>query len=238
MSTFTRRATIVAAAVATLTLAMASGAMAASTTIRKGSATADPYGGNVRGSLISATAGFSGGGLSVTCNQSTIEGSVNSDGTAMTVTTVSFSDTRTSDGRCPNSAGGSTSITALNLPYTGGNVTYAPVSGGQDGTMTIAGILVKAVNSTLLGTFTCHYTGTGAGGSGTGPLYNPDNPNRPVTTVAEGQFNANGISAVKVNTAEYPSSGSCPSSGTLSGAYQLQGETSPGVFGQTLYLTA
>lgn len=238
MSTFARRMTVVAAAAAALTLAMASSAMAAGTTIRKGSATADPYGGNVRGTLISATAGFSGGGLSVTCNRSTIAGSVNSDGTNMTVTTVSFSDTSSTNGSCPNNAGGRTTITALNLPYTGGNVTYAPVSGGRDGTMTIAGILIKAVSTTWFGTVTCHYAGTGAGGSGTGPVYNPDNPNRPVTAVAEGQFSANGISAVKVNTSQYPSSGSCPASGTLNGAYQMKGETSPDVYAQTLYLTA
>jgi hypothetical protein len=102
-------------------------------------------------------------------------------------------------------------VTATNLPWSGGSVVYGPVDGGQDGTITVANFSVSA---TILGSITCNYSGTL-----TGAGYNPDNAGRPDTSVAQAQAK---IDAASVSLAS-GSSFLCPSTATVTAAYQLVG---------------
>ncbi|RMI47091.1 hypothetical protein EBO15_04150 [Actinomadura harenae] len=203
-----------AAAVA-LVAGSATAASAAGTGIHSGSATGPLFTGNVQASLLgtaSVTTSLGGG----SCNQSTMTGSVNSDGTGVKITGASF--TNNPGPSCPG-GGGSVAVSAQGLPWTGGNVTYDSAhTGGRDASMTIAGFKVKAVAS-ILGGITCYY-----GGSVTANGFNADNASRPVTTVSQAEIQLNNV------TVNVQSGGSflCPSTATVSATYQLLGESSPG----------
>jgi hypothetical protein len=187
------------ASVAALALAMAP-ASAATTTIHSGSIDGPAYsGGVVATNLGNITVNTS---LSnSTCTSVEQDGTINSDGTNLTVTAATFSG-------CTSSLG-SVTVTAQGLPWTGGSVVYSPVAGGADGTLTVANFTTSA---TVFG-ISCTYTGTL-----TGDGYNADNPNRPDTTVAQAEAKiTNGTVNLK--------SGSflCPSTATVNAAYQLVG---------------
>lgn len=199
MSHIRKLAVLGAASVAALALTM-SPASAATTTIHSGSATGPAFSGAVVATNlgnVSVTTSLS----NATCTSAIQDGTVNSNGTNLTVTAATFSG-------CTSSLG-SVTVTASNLPWTGGSVVYNPVSGGLDGTMSVANYTVGA---TVFG-ISCVYSGTL-----TGSAYNPNNPNRPDTTVAQSEAKiSNGTVSLK--------SGSflCPSTATVNAAYKLVG---------------
>jgi hypothetical protein len=185
----------------------ATGASAATTTIHSGSASGPAYSGSVSADLLgSASVSTSIG--SGTCTSSNMTGTVNSDGTALSISSATFSDGGSS------ACGGTVSatITAINLPWSGGNVTYAPVSGGADGTITIANFDVQAVVN-IFGGITCDY-----GGSLTANAYNPNNPNRPNTSVSQAEAAINGGTVKKTGGSFF-----CPGTATVTATYQLTG---------------
>ncbi|MBC6450179.1 hypothetical protein [Actinokineospora xionganensis] len=210
-------------------------ATAAGTTIHRDTATGAAYSGNVQGSLISATVKFESSAGNATCNRSSLTGSVNSDGSAANASNATFSDTSSTSGSCPNDQGGRTTITPTNLPWSGGNVTYAPQAGGRDGTITLNNVSAKVDSSNSLGLrISCNFVGSGANNSVTGSVHNPDNANRPVSSVAQAQasFAAVGLRLTSGST-------SCPSTATLTGTYKLLGEkqAGSGTYDQTLHIT-
>ncbi|MBB5803834.1 hypothetical protein F4560_003602 [Saccharothrix ecbatanensis] len=214
---------------------IAPAASAAGTTIRSDSATGAAYSGNVRGTLISSTVRFASSAGNATCNRSTLTASVRSDGTALSVSALSFSDSSSTNGSCPNDQGGRTTIAPATLPWSGGNVTYAPVAGGRDGTITLTNVSARVDSSNWLGVrITCYFVGSGANNSITGNLYNKDNANRPVTSVADAQASLSGAS-LRLTSGSSP----CPTTATLTGAYRLLGESAAGsgTFNRALYVT-
>ncbi|MFD1149302.1 hypothetical protein [Saccharothrix hoggarensis] len=209
---------------------------AAGTTIRSDSATGAAYSGNIKGTLISSTVRFASSAGNATCNRSTMTGSVRSDGTAASLSAASFSDSSATNGSCPNDQGGRTTITPATLPWSGGNVTYAPQAGGRDGTITLNNVSAKVDSSNWMGIrITCYFVGAGANNSVTGSVYNKDNANRPVTSVADAQASLSGASLRLTS-----GSSTCPSTATLTGAYKLLGEkqAGSGAFDQTLHITS
>lgn len=182
-----------------LALAMPS-AFAATTTIHSGSTSGPAYaGGVVATNLGNVTVSTSLGGAS--CSSSTMTGTINSDGTGLSVSAATF-------GGCTGPLG-SVTVTAQSLPWNGGSVVYGPVPGGEDGTITLANFSVKANFSGI----NCTY-----GGTLSGPGYNADNTARPDTTVDQAQAKINAATVSKT-------SGSflCPGTATVTAAYQLVG---------------
>jgi hypothetical protein len=80
----------------------------------------------------------------------------------------------------------------------------------------------------IFGGITCIY-----GGTITANGWNGNNANRPVTSNSEAQA---GLSNATVNKVNAGSNFLCPGTATVTGTYQLKGETtgSPGVYGNTL----
>ncbi|MEU8303873.1 hypothetical protein AB0C84_09940 [Actinomadura sp. NPDC048955] len=221
-----RQTAIVGTAALAVLAAGVAPAYAAGTTIRKGSATAAAYSGNVQASLL-GTATVSSSLGSGSCSQSTMTGSINSDGTGLNVSSATF--TGTGGGACTGST--SATITSQNLPWTGGNVTFdAAHTGGRDATVTIANFKVKAVIN-LLGGVTCVF-----GGNLTANGYNGNNASRPVTSSSEAQV---GVQNATVNK-QSGSSFLCPSTASVTATYALRGETvaGSGTFNQSLYVTS
>ncbi|KAB2345576.1 hypothetical protein [Actinomadura rudentiformis] len=199
-------------------------ASAVTTTIRKGSATADAYSGNVRASLLGeATVTTSIG--SGSCNQSTMTGSINSNGSNLSISGVTFN---TNGGPCTGSV--SSTITPENLPWSGGNVTWdAAHTGGRDATVLISNFRIKAVVD-LLGGITCYF-----GGNLTANGFNGDNPSRPVATNNQAQVGVTNATVNRLSGGNF----FCPSTATVNATYQLLGETTPGsgTYDQSLYVT-
>lgn len=163
------------------------------------------FAGNVQATLLgTATVSTSAGGGS--CTSSTLNGTLAAGG-GLTVNSASF-------GSCSGAT-----VTAQNLPWTGGNITYAPVAGGRDGTATINGFRIKAVTTILGASVTCIY-----GGNVTANAYNGTNAARPVTSNTEFQIYLNGASASKQSGSSFL----CPSTASVTAVYQLLGESSPG----------
>jgi hypothetical protein len=217
-------AAFTAVAAATLFASVPSAA-AATTTIHQTDAAGAAYGGNVQALLLgSASVSTSIG--SGTCTSSEMLGSINSDGTALSISAASFSSPPATG--CSGTV--SSTITPI-TPWTGGNVTYAPVEGGRDSTVTIANFKVQAVVN-IFGGITCIY-----GGTITANGWNGDNPSRPDTTSNEAQAGLSGATVTKVNAG---SNWLCPGTATVTGTYQLKGEATPGsgVFDQSLYVTS
>ncbi|NKZ08674.1 hypothetical protein [Actinomadura latina] len=199
-------------------------AYAAGTTIRKGSATADAYSGNVQASLLgTATVSTSIG--SGSCSESTMTGSINSDGSGLAISSASFSG----DNGGPCAGTTSATIQTQNLPWTGGDVTYdSGHSNGRDATVTIRNFSVKATVN-IFGGITCQF-----GGTLTANGYNGDNASRPDTGSADAQ--------VGVQNAQVSKTGGswlCPGTATVSANYALRGETAAGsgTFDQALYVS-
>jgi hypothetical protein len=188
-----------AASASVLALAI-SPASAATTGIHSGSIDGPAFAGGVTATNlgnVSVVTSLS----NATCTSAVQNGTIESDGTGLNVTSATFSG-------CTSSLG-SVTVTAQNLPWNGGSVVYAPVAGGADGTLTVANYTVGA---TVFG-ISCVYSGTL-----TGTGYNPDNPNRPDTSVAQAQ-------AKITNGVVSKASGSflCPATATVNAAYQLVG---------------
>jgi hypothetical protein len=175
-------------------------AMAATTTIHSGSATGPAYAGGVVATNlgnISVVTSLS----NASCTSAVQNGTINSDGTNLNVTSASFSG-------CTSSLG-SVTVTASGLPWTGGSVVYNPVAGGADGTLTVSNFTVGA---TVFG-ISCTYRGTLTGNG-----YNADNPNRPDTSVDQAQ-----ASIVNGTVSKLSGSFLCPGTATVNAAYQLVG---------------
>ncbi|GAB3281152.1 hypothetical protein GCM10027589_08280 [Actinocorallia lasiicapitis] len=224
----TRQLVMVAAMTGTALVAGVPAAHAATTTIKTypgGVA----YTGKVQAGLLgTATVSTSIG--SGSCNSSTMNGSINSNGTGLSIASATFAWTPAPPG--PACQGTTTAtISSQNTPWTGGAVTYAPVAGGRDATVTIANFRVKAVVN-IFGGITCVF-----GGTITANGYNPTNPNRPVPAVAEAQAGLNGATVNKISSG---SSWLCPGTATVTGTYSLKGETvaNSGVYNQSLQVTS
>ncbi|GAA4079676.1 MULTISPECIES: hypothetical protein [Actinomadura] len=219
-----RTAVLGVASLAALALAVPT-ASAATTTIRKGSAAAAPYSGNVRASLLGTASVTTSLGTG-SCNQSTMTGSIQSNGTGLAINSASFA---TDGGPCSGSI--SSTITPENFPWSGGSVVYDTAhTGGRDAAVTIANFRVRAVVN-IFGGITCIY-----GGNLTANGFNPDNPARGDTTVAEAQV---GVRNATVNKISSGSNFLCPSTATVTANYKLLGETTAGsgTYDQKLYVT-
>ncbi|MFF5209672.1 hypothetical protein [Streptosporangium sp. NPDC000396] len=222
-----------AAVVSTVAFTLVSApAWAATTTIHRDNAAGAAYSGKVRATLIAPVQVSTSLGTG-TCNTGNIDGTVQSNGTGLNVSVFSFSNVP--GPACPNSAGGSSTVSAVSLPWNGGNVTYGPVSGGRDGTLTISNVRVSAVTTGWFGTITCTYRGSGAGDSIVMDGFNSDNPNRPLPSIAQAQARATNYSLVKTG-----GSFLCPGSATFSATFQILGETTAnsGVYNQKLHVTS
>ena len=228
--TRTRQAVVVGLAALTSLTLVTGTAAAATTTIRRDTATGTAYTGNVGLTLLgtaSVTTSAGGG----TCNQSVLTGSVNSDGSALKINTATF--TNSPGPNCPGGGSVTVTVTAQALPWSGGNVTFdSGHTNFRDATATIVGFKVKAVlhNVPLFGTVTCVY-----GGNVTADAFNKDNTHRPDPT-AELQAKLNAVSIAK----QTGSDGICPSTASVTADYKVLGETvaGSGTYNQTLYVTS
>lgn len=189
MNALRKTAALGAASIAVLALATPAHA---ATPVRNAT-TGTVYSGNVQGALngtASVTTSLGGG----TCTSSTLGGTVTTGG-ALTIASASFTD-------C-----GDTTVTAQNLPWTGGSFdSTTAVPGGRDGTVTIGGFRVRAVVSVF--GITCIYAGT---------------------VVADGTNNTD--LDVTINRSLAKQSGSsflCPANANVTAAYTIRGETAPG----------
>ncbi|MEU6748597.1 hypothetical protein ABZ914_20470 [Spirillospora sp. NPDC046719] len=199
MSRVRKLAVVGAASASVLALAIAP-ASAATTTIHSGSQTGPLYSGGVVATNlgnVSVVTSLS----NATCTSAIQNGTINSDGTALNVTSASFTG-------CTSSLG-TVTVTAQNLPWTGGSVVYAPVSGGRDGTITVAHYTVGA---TVFG-LSCVYSGTL-----TGDGFNPNNSHRPDTSVAQAQAKITNGTVSKLS-----GSALCPATATVTAAFKLVG---------------
>ncbi|GAA3441176.1 hypothetical protein [Planomonospora venezuelensis] len=207
-------------------------AWAATTTIHRDNAAGAAYAGKVRATLIAPVSVSTSLGTA-TCNTGNIDAAIQSDGTALNVSGFSFSN---SPGpACPNSAGGQSTVSAVGLPWNGGNVTYGAVSGGRDATLTLTNVRVSSVTTGWFGTITCVYRGSGASDSIVLDGFNADNAARPDPSVDQAQARA-------VNSGLSKVSGSflCPGTARYSATFQLLGETvaGSGVYDQKLHITS
>lgn len=151
------------------------------------------YTGEVKATNIGAVtlSGVSSvGPIVTTCADATLIAYIKSDGTGGELRDVDLTN-------CTNNWGGGTTITAHGLPYTGGGVIHAPVSGGRDGYIWI-GAPNPAVDieanldlANLGRQETCHY-----GLTTTTQLeldvFNAGNPNRPDPGNSHSQGSLNG----------------------------------------------
>ncbi|MET8048555.1 hypothetical protein ABZU75_13240 [Streptosporangium sp. NPDC005286] len=223
---------LAAAAVAMTALVLAPlPASAAGTTIHRDTDTGLPYSGKIRATLIDPVS-VSTTLATATCNTGNIDGTVQSDGTALNVSVFNFSNTP--GPACPNSAGGSSTVSPVGLAWNGGTVVYNKVTPGRDGIVTLLGVKVSSVSTGWFGTISCVYRGSGAGNSIALDAFNPDNASRPKTAIAQAQAKATSYALTK-------DSGSilCPGTASYTATFQLMGETvaNSGVFDQKLYLT-
>ncbi|POM23531.1 hypothetical protein BTM25_46850 [Actinomadura rubteroloni] len=211
----------------------ATAASAASTTVRQDTATGAPYSGNWQVSTVGpVTFGitFFGQKITGTCDTANLKGTLASTGEgALTAASI---------GACTTSNGLSSPPTDLgDLPDNTGHVTYAPVAGGRDGTLTIDGDLTFTLEGDFLFAHrTCHY-GIRTNGTSTltFDLYNRDNPNRPLPN-DDAQGKTTNLTLVKLTGSD----GLCPNNGTLNASAIARGETTPnsGTFDRKLYLTS
>ncbi|MWA07369.1 hypothetical protein F8568_045005 [Actinomadura sp. LD22] len=204
MSLIRNLAVMGAASASVLALAV-SPASAATTHIHSGSITGPDFSGAVVATnlgSISVQTSLS----NATCTSAVQNGTIESDGTDLTVTSATFSG-------CTSDLG-SVTVTAQNLPWNGGSVTYtreeSDPPGGPDGTLTVANYTVGAKVSF----FNCIYSGTLTGNG-----YNPDNPDRPDPSVNQAQ--AEIVNGVVSKTSD--SFFLCPDKATVNAAYQLVG---------------
>ncbi|NKZ08497.1 hypothetical protein [Actinomadura latina] len=204
---------------AALLVGMAGTALASGTITSGGS----PYTGSViatnLGNVTLAGNSFLGPIIN-SCSSGSLGAYTKSDGTSGRLDSVSLSG-------CTNNRGGTTTVTAIGLPYTGGHVDYAPVTGGRDGKIVIdapnAAVDIKAILNLPAWGLTgveCHY-----GLTTTTPLnidvYNPSNANKPVPSNPHGQGKLAGQSLQFISGDSV-----CPASASANGNFQIV--TSPG----------
>ncbi|RJL20668.1 hypothetical protein [Bailinhaonella thermotolerans] len=232
-----RRAGTVLLAVVAATAITATSVHAAGTTIRRDNGSGPAYSGRWQATNIgnvTITGTSSAGTIVTTCSSVTLGGGINSDGTGGSIDNINIPT-------CPNNKGGTTVITAENLPYThaGQTVAYVGANPGINGKLTAVDpdVKVKAV-MTMTGfpTQTCYY---GFGSTVTQleiDLYNRDNPSRPDPGQDESQ-------AKIANDALDRLAGStslCPAKVYANGNAKLRGEkvAGSGVYDEKLYLTS
>jgi hypothetical protein len=212
---------------------MATAASAATTTVRQETATGAPYSGNWQVSTVGPVKfgiTFLGMNVTGTCDNANLKGTLTSAGDgALTAASI---------GACTTSNGLSSPPTDLgDLPGNTGHVTYAPVSGGRDGTLTIDGDLTfKLEGDFLFAHRVCYYgfrTNNTAGLAF--DIYNRDNPSRPLPN-DDAQGKAVNVTLVKLTGSD----GLCPNNGTLNASAIARGESTPGsgTFDRKLYLTS
>ncbi|MBW8487690.1 hypothetical protein [Actinomadura parmotrematis] len=155
-----------------------------------------------------------------TCTGSQLDATVNSNGTGGSLTGVSITG-------CTNNRGGTTTVTALGLPYSGATVAYAPVAGGRDGTLTInapnTAVNIQAVMTLPawgISSLTCNYSLTSSTPL-TINLYNYNNANKPVPSNTHAQGTLTGQSLQRTSTDVR-----CPSSAAATGKFQLLAQPS------------
>ncbi|WP_106398262.1 hypothetical protein [Actinocorallia populi] len=153
---------------------------------------------------LTVTVTLLGSPTTASCPSGTMSGTLNTDGTGLSVTSASI-------GACSGSV--SATVTPENLPWSGGNVVYTNDGiRDREGTVTMAGFRVKAVVN-VLGGITCIY-----GGALTGDAYNGANPNRPVASSTHAQAKATNVTVNKINSG---SNFFCPGSASVSGVLEL-----------------
>ncbi|GAB3654921.1 hypothetical protein GCM10027589_13950 [Actinocorallia lasiicapitis] len=197
------------------TAAMASATITSGGVAYNGSIVATNIGGSV------TLTGTSSLGLLVnTCTGASLTASIQSNGLNGSLTGLTATG-------CTNNRGGTTTITAFGLPYTGGQVDHAPIAGGRDGKITIfapnAAVLVRGVASLPawgIPSLTCDY-----GLTTSTPLvvdvYNPLNANKPVPANTHGQGKLAGQQLQRL-TAD----ARCPATMAANGKFQIV--TNPG----------
>ncbi|RJL34401.1 hypothetical protein D5H75_08170 [Bailinhaonella thermotolerans] len=130
---------------------------------------------------------------------------------------------------CPNNVGGTTTITAENLPYLGS--LGSPVPGGGSLVLPDPDVRIKMVlTMSVAPVQTCYY---GFGSTVTQlhlDLFNPDNPARPVPSAGDLQAALSGDALTRLAGSTFL----CPATVTLNGVLILRGEIAPGVFEQKL----
>lgn len=230
----TRLALPLAAASAALAMA-ATGASAATTTIRQDTAAGAPYSGNWQVSTVGPltfSVVYLGSTVTGSCDSATLQGTVESSGPGEL--------TAASIGACQTSNGLSSPATDLDLselPDKSGSIAYDPVAGGRDGVLSINGGLSFKLEGNVLGIpLTCYYGFETGGAPGLSfDVYNRDNPNRPLAGQDDAQGKSDNITLVRQSGSSFL----CPSNGTGSGAGIARGESTPGsgVFDRKLYLT-
>ncbi|WP_018653141.1 hypothetical protein [Actinomadura flavalba] len=183
-----------------------------------------PYTGTVRATNIGGNVTLSGNGalgaINTSCTSGTLDAYTLSNGTGGQLTGVTLSG-------CTNNRGGTTTITALGLPYSGGGVTYAPVAGGRDGYIYVnapnLAVDIKAVltlPSLGIPSLECHYT-LSSSTPLTINLFNKTNANRPVPANTHSQGTLAGQSLQKKSGTT-----TCPNSVSANGKFQIL--TQPG----------
>lgn len=206
-----------------LLMATASAALASATITSGGVA----YTGNITATNIGGNVTLSGsstlGVIITTCTSGTLNAFVNSDGTGGQLTGVALSG-------CTNNKGGTTTITPVGLPYSGGQVDHAPVAGGRDAKLTIfapnPAVQIDAVltlPTVGVPSLTCHY-GLTTTTSLVLDLFNPDNANKPVPANTHAQGTLAG-QALQRLTSPAPDA-RCPTTAIGNGKFQLV--TDPG----------
>ncbi|MFI6454710.1 hypothetical protein ACIBF6_24480 [Streptosporangium amethystogenes] len=205
-------------------------ASAATATIRRGTSVAPAYSGKILATLIESVSVTTTLGTA-TCNTGAIGGTVQSNGTGLNVTSFTFSNNP--GPLCPNSTGGSSTVSPVGLPWLNGTVIY-DTGGGRNGVVTLQNVKVSSVTTGWFGTISCVYKGSGAGNSIALDAYNPGNTNGPAPSLTEARARA-------VDFVLNKDSGSllCPGTAKYSASFKLLGETTAGsgVFDQTLFLT-
>ncbi|GLW61926.1 hypothetical protein Arub01_01700 [Actinomadura rubrobrunea] len=180
-----------------------------------------PYTGEVRATNIgnvTLTGVSSLGPIITTCTNATLDAYIESDGTGGELRDVVLSG-------CTNNRGGTTTITAIDLPYSGGQVDYAPVAGGRDSKLTIFAPNPKAhVQAVLtlpalgIPSLTCHY-GLTTSTPLVLDLFAYDNANKPVPSNPHGQGQLLGQSLQRLPDPTPDSR--CPTSVSANGSFQV-----------------
>lgn len=197
------------------------GSAFASGTITSGGS---PYTGNVLATNLGnvTLSGLSSlGSIINTCTSASLGAYTKSDGTGGQLNSVSLTG-------CTNNRGGTTTVTALNLPYTGGHVDYDSThASNRDGTITInapnPSVDVKAVLTLPawgISSMECHY-GLTTSTPLTINVYNPTNANKPVPSNSHGQGKLAGQALQFIS-----GDSRCPASASANGNFQIV--TSPG----------
>ncbi|GAA2163108.1 hypothetical protein [Actinomadura napierensis] len=202
-----------------LLIGLAGSALASGTITSGGS----PYTGDVLATNLGnvTLSGLSSlGPLVNTCTSASLGAYTQSDGTGGKLNSVSLTG-------CTNNQGGTTTITALNAPYSGGHVDYAPVSGGRDGRIVIdapnPSVDIKAVLTLPnwgIPSMECHY-GLTTSTALSIDVYNPANANKPVPSNSHGQGKLAGQSLQFLS-----GDSKCPPSASANGNFQIV--TDPG----------